>query len=266
MSSYESTTSLSLNLQYHTIQGAFVQTIDARELHGRLEVGTNFRHWITKRIEEYGFQPDIDFLFWPRMSQNPGRPEHVYMLTLDMAKELCMVERSEKGQEARRYFINCEKALTNVQGLVSTMLEPITTLLHQFGTMVEQMDQRLRAIEETQQLVKGSDQLTTKGQLPAPAPRIKEHAEVSWHLAQVWMLLRDTKEVLTNHEIAQRTGVSERTAKHHTRYLMQLGLLEMHEVFPRHLYHIAEQADKRNPGAYHRLQVVTGLIHERHRF
>jgi phage anti-repressor protein len=265
MSEHDSTTSLSLNIQYHTIQGTFVQTIDARELHERLEVGTHFRHWIAKRIDEYGFQPDIDFLFWPRMSQNPGRPEHIYMLTLDMAKELCMVERSEKGQQARRYFIKCEKALTNVQGLVSTMIEPVTLLIQQCMTLVERMDHRLQALEETRQVVTGSDHLTMKGQLPPPAPRIKEHAEVSWHMARLWTLLRHTDEWLSNRELAHRSGIKERTARAHTRYFRQLGLIEVHEYFPNHLHRMAEDAEARNPAVYHRLNMIATLIEERRR-
>lgn len=110
------------------------------------------------------------------------------------------------------------------------------------------------------------DTLTPKGQLPAPTPRIKEHAEVSWHLASVWALLRDSGECLTNREIAQRTGIAPRTARAHTRYLLQLGMLDLHETFPRHLYILAEQAQNRNSGVYHRLNKLTELIQARAKY
>jgi prophage antirepressor-like protein len=109
------------------------------------------------------------------------------------------------------------------------------------------------------------DQLTPQGQLPPPAPRVREHAEVSWHLAAVWSLFHRTGECLTNHEIAQRTGIAPRTARAHTRYLLQVGMLEVHETFPRHLYVLSPQAATRHIGVYQRLQVLTAVIEERQR-
>jgi prophage antirepressor-like protein len=108
------------------------------------------------------------------------------------------------------------------------------------------------------------DQLTQHGHLPAPAPRVKEHAEVSWHLAAVWSLLQRSGECLTNYEIAQRTGIARRTASAHTRYLLQLGMLEVHETFPRHLYVFSASAEQRNASVYHRLQRLTEVIQARH--
>lgn len=255
MSELESTTNpFALNIQYHTIQGAFVQAVDARELHSRLGIVQKFWDWITYRIEHYGFVREIDYLVFLENQLNPsgGRTPNIYILTLDMAKELCMLERTDLGRQARKYFIDCEKGLASMHGLVVQKLE--------------QFDTRLRALEEAKQPASRVDALTPKGQLPPPRPPVREHAEVSWHLASVWALLRDSGEVLTNREIAQRTGISESTAKQHTRYLRQLGMLDMHESFPRHLYLLSEQAENRNPGVYQRLQVVTRIIQERNRF
>ena len=108
--------------------------------------------------------------------------------------------------------------------------------------------------------------LTARGYLPPVPPRIKEHAKVSWHLAAVWALLRDSGEVLTNHEIAQRTGIAPRTARAHTQYLLYLGLLDLDETFPRYLYRLAETAAQRNAGCYHRLNRLTAQIQARQAF
>jgi len=87
--------------------------VSARELHAFLEVGTHFKDWVVRRIQEYGFQEDRDFSSF--LSESPGgRPSKEYAITLDMAKELSMVERTEKGRQARRYFIACEKKLREV--------------------------------------------------------------------------------------------------------------------------------------------------------
>jgi len=84
-------------------------------LHEWLEVQTPFHKWIQRRIDEWGFTQDVDFSVMDNFVQNPqgGRPSTDYLISLDMAKELSMVERTAKGKEARQYFIACEKALRN---------------------------------------------------------------------------------------------------------------------------------------------------------
>ncbi|UNE55462.1 antA/AntB antirepressor family protein [Bartonella machadoae] len=90
-----------------------VQTVNARELYTFLEVNVRFNDWIARRIEEYDFQENQDFVNFTQKRVKPksGRPSTEYYITLDMAKELSMVERNEKGRQARRYFIECEKKL-----------------------------------------------------------------------------------------------------------------------------------------------------------
>lgn len=70
-----------------------------------------FAAWIQERIEQYNFVEDQDFTVFSDSGNNPkgGRPTKDYHLSLDMAKELAMVERNEKGKQARLYFIECER-------------------------------------------------------------------------------------------------------------------------------------------------------------
>jgi anti-repressor protein len=82
--------------------------VDARELHDFLEVDSRFNDWIKKRIKEYEFAEGEDFHFFLSRS-DAGRETHQFRLTIDVAKELAMVERNERGREARRYFIEVEK-------------------------------------------------------------------------------------------------------------------------------------------------------------
>ncbi|WP_375669100.1 antA/AntB antirepressor family protein [Bartonella sp. MR168JLCBS] len=89
-----------------------VQTVNARELYMFLEVNSKFADWIVRRIKEYGFLENQDYGF--TFLKNEKRKNVIskeYHITLDMAKELSMVERNEKGRQARRYFIECEKKL-----------------------------------------------------------------------------------------------------------------------------------------------------------
>ncbi len=95
------------------ISGNEIQTVNARELHSFLGSKTKFPDWIKNRIEDYGFVEGEDFFLNLGKTPNGGRPRREYYLTLDTAKELSMVERNDRGREARRYFIECEKKLKN---------------------------------------------------------------------------------------------------------------------------------------------------------
>ncbi|EGF4805414.1 phage antirepressor Ant [Escherichia coli] len=91
---------------------------NARNLHAFLGVGKRFASWITERIAEYGFVENQDYMIASQIREAKGRGGHnrkEYHLTLDTAKELAMVERNEKGRQIRRYFIECEKKLRNIQ-------------------------------------------------------------------------------------------------------------------------------------------------------
>ncbi|AZI36524.1 hypothetical protein NT2_05_00860 [Caenibius tardaugens NBRC 16725] len=84
--------------------------IDARGLHGWLRVGAAFNVWINRRIVEYGFESGVDFQSKLIEKEGRGRRQRAYHLTIDMAKELAMVERTDIGRMTRRYFIKMEQA------------------------------------------------------------------------------------------------------------------------------------------------------------
>ena len=116
-------------LHPQTIDGNAVETVNARELHAFLEVSTAFKDWIARRVKDYDFTEGLDFCSILSESSG-GRPSKEYYITLDMAKELSMVERNEKGRQARRYFIECEKQLNAQQSqLPTTYLEALEALI-----------------------------------------------------------------------------------------------------------------------------------------
>lgn len=84
--------------------------ISGRQLHMFLEVQTPYAKWFD-RMTEYGFTEGTDF--WTNLSKTSselgGRPATDHLMTLSMAKELAMLQRTEKGKEARRYFIRIEE-------------------------------------------------------------------------------------------------------------------------------------------------------------
>ena len=95
------------------IQNHPVQLCNARELHAFLEIQTRYNDWIKNRINEYGFIQDEDYLVITERTN--GRPRKEYHITLDMGKELGMVERNERGRQIRQYFIRCERTLKALQ-------------------------------------------------------------------------------------------------------------------------------------------------------
>ena len=105
------------------------QVVSARELHKFLEVETRFNDWIS-RMMNYGFVENVDYqvLLKNEYNLSGGRPSTDYALTLDTAKEISMIQRSEKGKLARQYFIECEKRLREI---VVSNQQPVLPLKNQ---------------------------------------------------------------------------------------------------------------------------------------
>lgn len=97
-------------LQPRKVGESVIETVNARELHVFMQNGDHFTTWIRERIVQYSFVEGEDFTTYS-VNAEKGRPRIEYALSLDMAKELAMVERNEKGKQARQYFIECERAL-----------------------------------------------------------------------------------------------------------------------------------------------------------
>lgn len=95
-------------------------TVSARDLHKALEVSTDFNHWFT-RMCEYGFEAQKDFTTFLSESTG-GRPSQDAQITLDMAKEIAMLQRTEKGKEVRKYFIQIEKEWNSPERVMARAL------------------------------------------------------------------------------------------------------------------------------------------------
>ncbi|MBF9299274.1 phage antirepressor KilAC domain-containing protein [Staphylococcus schleiferi] len=99
--------------------------VSGRELHGALEVKTPYKKWF-ERMSEYGFEENVDY---STVGQNcpiaNGGFQFVtdHALTLDTAKEIAMIQRSEKGKQARQYFIQVEKAWNSPEMIMQRALK-----------------------------------------------------------------------------------------------------------------------------------------------
>ena len=115
-----------------------VQTVSARLLHEKLEVNHRFNEWFAALLK-YGFKENEDFTRVQTCTVvNNGAKRTIidYFITIDMAKEICMLQRSEIGKKFRQYFIKCEKALiehTELRNKSKTVRNNFTNTLKEHG-------------------------------------------------------------------------------------------------------------------------------------
>lgn len=91
--------------------------VSGRELHDFLKVGKDFSNWF-KDMASYGFEEGKDFSPFSAKTPNGGRPRIEYVMTLDMAKEVAMIQRTDRGKQARQYFLEVERRYK--QGQIDT--------------------------------------------------------------------------------------------------------------------------------------------------
>ena len=102
-------------------------TISARELHEGLEIKTAFKDWFP-RMTAYGFEENQDFILvaQKRATNNPKNPITTcndYQISIDMAKQICMIQRTERGKQYRQYFIDLEKAWNTPEQVMARALK-----------------------------------------------------------------------------------------------------------------------------------------------
>ncbi|MGV3278245.1 phage antirepressor KilAC domain-containing protein [Rickettsiales bacterium LUAb2] len=125
-----------INIETITINKQQTNGVIARNLHEFLENKRQFADWIKQRIDQYGFIENEDFTVHKFVN---GKATQIdYYITLDMAKELAMVENNEKGKQARKYFLECEKKLKNSIQVPTTFKEALQLALVQQEKLEEQ--------------------------------------------------------------------------------------------------------------------------------
>lgn len=106
-------------------------TVSGRELHEFLEVETRYNDWF-RRMCGYGFSEGVDFYsILSKTSELGGRPSTEHQLSIPMAKELCMIQRTERGKQARQYFIAIEKAWNTPEMIMSRALKMADVTIQQ---------------------------------------------------------------------------------------------------------------------------------------
>ncbi len=120
-------------------------TVSARDLHDALEVKTAFKDWFP-RMCEYGFTEGTDFS--SKMSESTGgRPAMDAAISIGMAKEICMIQRTEKGKEVRKYFLDLEKAWNTPEQVMSRALKIADKTITSLKVEVKQLSAENEAMK-----------------------------------------------------------------------------------------------------------------------
>lgn len=97
-------------------------TVSARELHDKLEISERFSNWFNRQLQ-YGFEEDTDFRGCKVFNALANQELQDYKVSVDMAKQICMLQRSEKGKLYRQYFIDLEKAWNTPEQIFARALK-----------------------------------------------------------------------------------------------------------------------------------------------
>lgn len=137
-------------------------TVSARELHEGLEIKTRFNDWFP-RMTEYGFKQNQDYVLvtQKRETNNPKNPftEFAdYQISVDMAKQICMIQRTEKGRQYRQYFLDLEKAWNTPEQIFARALKMADKLIKAEKAKNEQLEMTVAV--QKQQLAEQKPKLT----------------------------------------------------------------------------------------------------------
>ena len=121
-----------------TLNDSHEPVVSGRQLHEALGVKTEYRKWFG-RMAEYGFEENQDFVRVTQKCPTPGGLQDMtdHVIKLDMAKEIAMIQRTDKGKEVRQYFIQVEKDFNSPEKIMARALLMADKKIHKLETQIE---------------------------------------------------------------------------------------------------------------------------------
>lgn len=192
-------------------------TVSARDLHLGLGVTERFSAWFNRQLQ-YGFQENVDYVGCKEFNTLAKQELQDYQISVDMAKQICMIQRSEKGRLYRQYFIDLEKAWNTPEQIFARALKmadrEIEKLKSNNASLIEDV-QRMKPKEIFADAVSASNTSILIGEL---AKLLKQNGiETGQRRLFTWM--RDNGYLI-------KSGSSKNMP---TQKSMELGLLEIKE-------------------------------------
>ena len=159
-----------------------IQTTSARELHKFLEVTERFSSWMERQFQ-YGFEENVDYLGCKVFNTQANQELQDYYLSLDCAKEIAMLQKSDKGREARKYFIECEKKLR--KSIEDSIPKTLPDALEAYALEIRKHERTKLLLEEAKEVIESNK------------PKIRYHD-----------IVLSCPDLLTVRQIAQDYGIS----------------------------------------------------------
>lgn len=208
------------------------QLVSARELHEFLESSERFSKW-WNRMSTYGFTENKDFTSVQKSTVvNNGAKKEIgdYLMTIQMAKELSMIQRNDKGKEAREYFIKCEESWNSDEMIMARALQITKKKMVEYEEKIiqlknEMVDYKDRA--KVADIIEASDDTISIGEM---AKLLSETGEVIGR-NKLFKWLRENGYLMTKD--------TSKTYNQPTQKSMNLGIMELIEkpvvVSPKHI-------------------------------
>lgn len=207
-------------------------TVSGRELHEALEIQTPYKKWFD-RMCEYGFTENIDYavtdIFVP--NSNGGRQTQTdHQLTIDMAKELCMIQRTDNGKQCRQYFLEIEKQWNSPDAVMSRALKIADKKLIEASEHIAQLEMK---VDKQNELLERSKPLVCFANCVKTADTSILVGELAKILRQNGVEIGQKRlfEWLRNNGYLIKSG-SDRNMP--TQYSMERGLFEIKETVISH--------------------------------
>ncbi len=156
------------------IDGDEVNSVNSRDIYEYLEVGRQYADWIKSAIDKYDFEEGSDFTVHNFVNGRATQKD--YIVTLDMAKELCMVSNTEKGKETRKYFIKIEKEMNKPKTQAEILAESAQLLLEQ-ERRLSSIENKLEKIDELPALVNKAYEAVSNTQTRETLPLENYHTK-----------------------------------------------------------------------------------------
>lgn len=227
-----------------TINEQSVNTVNAKELYGFLGSKRKFSDWIKERIQLYSFEENTDFVVHKFVTQYNQIDKIEYYLSLDMAKEICMVERNEKGKQARQYFIECERVAKSKTDPMTYLNDPAS-----MRTILLSYTEKVIALEEKQKVLEPKanalDRIATAdGSLnvteSAKSLQVRPKALFQWLSANKWIYRRTGGKNWLAYQPRIQQGVLEHKVTTVTRSDGTDKIIEQVLITPKGLARLAE--------------------------
>lgn len=182
-----------IKIERQEVAGQNIQTVNARDLHEFLGSKQQYADWIKNRIKKYEFQDGVDFTSVHKIMN--GAPAVEYHLSIDMAKELSMVERNSKGKEARQYFIECERVAKQQPETAPLNLDDPSFLRQALLTYTEKVIELEATVAEQQPKVEALERIANADGLmcitdAAKTLGIRPKDLFAWMSARQWIYKR----------------------------------------------------------------------------